>query len=242
MMPGGGLGIFDGCTSQFGFQFPGARYGGVSVRSECSALPIKLQTGCQWRFDWFMNADNPNLSFTQVQCPAELVARSGCRRTDDNSFPPFQMPTNTTWQPPESTETAGPNEQCDSITWDAQKKCPSNYYCRYVTDYYWQCTQGTNPTVSSSLPSLPSLSSPRPSPTLSTSFRALTTLPPTSSPSSSTLSIPTSVATTSGLVRGTVPVWAQCNADAWPTPSGCAIGAACVSLNPFYWQCQPTGI
>ncbi|OLN81147.1 putative endoglucanase type K [Colletotrichum chlorophyti] len=61
MMPGGGLGIFDGCTSQFGFQFPGARYGGVSSRSECSALPAKLQAGCQWRFDWFKNADNPNL-------------------------------------------------------------------------------------------------------------------------------------------------------------------------------------
>ncbi|OHW99409.1 cellulase-like protein [Colletotrichum incanum] len=122
MMPGGGLGIFDGCTSEFGFQFPGTRYGGVSSRSECSALPSKLQGGCYWRFDWFMNADNPNLSFTQVQCPAELVARSGCRRSDDASFPAFQMPTNTKWDPPQSTEAAGPNEQCDSITWDAQKK------------------------------------------------------------------------------------------------------------------------
>ncbi|KZL63420.1 endoglucanase type K, partial [Colletotrichum tofieldiae] len=134
MMPGGGLGIFDGCTSEFGFQFPGTRYGGVSSRSECSALPAKLQGGCQWRFDWFMNADNPNLSFTQVQCPADLVARSGCRRSDDASFPAFQTPTNTKWDPPQSTEAAGPNEQCDSITWDAQKKCPSGYYCKYVTD------------------------------------------------------------------------------------------------------------
>ncbi|GKT50886.1 putative endonuclease LCL3 [Colletotrichum spaethianum] len=122
MIPGGGLGIFDGCTSEFGFQFPGARYGGVSSRSECSALPAKLQSGCQWRFDWFMNADNPDLSFTQVQCPAELVTRSGCRRSDDASFPAFQMPTNTKWEPPQSTEVAGPNEQCDSTTWDAQKK------------------------------------------------------------------------------------------------------------------------
>ncbi|GKT97762.1 endoglucanase type K [Colletotrichum tofieldiae] len=107
MMPGGGLGIFDGCTSEFGFQFPGTRYGGVSSRSECSALPAKLQGGCQWRFDWFMNADNPNLSFTQVQCPADLVARSGCRRSDDASFPAFQTPTNTKWDPPQSTEAAG---------------------------------------------------------------------------------------------------------------------------------------
>ncbi|TIC91564.1 Endoglucanase-5 [Colletotrichum higginsianum] len=122
MMPGGGLGIFDGCTSEFGFQFPGARYGGVSSRSECSFLPAKLQNGCQWRFDWFMNADNPSLSFTQVQCPSELVARSGCRRSDDASFPAFQMPTNTKWEPPQPTETAGPHEQCDSTAWDVQKK------------------------------------------------------------------------------------------------------------------------
>lgn len=122
MMPGGGLGIFDGCTSEFGFQFPGARYGGVSSRSECSSLPAKLQNGCQWRFDWFMNADNPSLSFTQVQCPSELVARSGCRRSDDASFPAFQMPTNTKWEPPQPTETAGPHEQCDSTAWDVQKK------------------------------------------------------------------------------------------------------------------------
>ncbi|KAJ0166483.1 putative endoglucanase type K [Colletotrichum tanaceti] len=114
MMPGGGLGIFDGCTNEFGFQFPGARYGGVSSRSECSSLPAKLQSGCQWRFDWFMNADNPSLSFTQVQCPSELVARSGCRRSDDASFPAFQMPTNTKWEPPQPTETAGPYDQHQS--------------------------------------------------------------------------------------------------------------------------------
>lgn len=69
-----------------------------------------------------MNADNPNLSFTQVQCPTELVARSGCRRSDDASFPTFEMPTNTHWEQPQPTETAGANEQCDSITWDVQKK------------------------------------------------------------------------------------------------------------------------
>ncbi|KAK1983135.1 RlpA-like double-psi beta-barrel-protein domain-containing protein-containing protein [Colletotrichum cereale] len=73
MIPSGGFGIFDGCTNEFG----------VLSRSECSVLPAKLRGGCQWRFDWFMNADGPNLSFTQVQCPAEIVARSGYRRSDD---------------------------------------------------------------------------------------------------------------------------------------------------------------
>ncbi|KZL80527.1 endoglucanase type k, partial [Colletotrichum incanum] len=238
MMPGGGLGIFDGCTSEFGFQFPGTRYGGVSSRSECSALPSKLQGGCYWRFDWFMNADNPNLSFTQVQCPAELVARSGCRRSDDASFPAFQMPTNTKWDPPQSTEAAGPNEQCDSITWDAQKKCPSGYYCKYVTDYYWQCVQGTNPTASVSS------SSSRTSSTTSASTSSRTSTMSIPQPTSTAISTSTTLiasTTTPFPVGGTVPVWAQCNAISWPTASACAAGAVCVSLNPFYWQCQPTG-
>jgi hypothetical protein len=124
-IPGGGLGIFDGCTTEFGFTFPGARYGGVSNRSECAALPASLQAGCNWRFDWFKNADNPDHSFVQVQCPAELVAKSGCRRSDDSSFPAFVMPSVTTWQPPVPTASAGANDQCDSITWDVQKSVSS---------------------------------------------------------------------------------------------------------------------
>ncbi|KAK2055116.1 glycoside hydrolase [Colletotrichum caudatum] len=64
---GGGLGIFDCCTNEFVFQFLGTRCGGVSSRSECPALPAKLQGGCQWRrLDWFMTADNRSLSFSQA--------------------------------------------------------------------------------------------------------------------------------------------------------------------------------
>ncbi|KAK8048775.1 putative endoglucanase type K [Apiospora phragmitis] len=89
MMPGGGVGLFDGCTRQYGQALPGQQYGGISSRSECASFPSQLRAGCEWRFDWFQNADNPNFNFEQVQCPSELVARSNCHRNDDSSFPAF---------------------------------------------------------------------------------------------------------------------------------------------------------
>ncbi|KAI9162925.1 putative endoglucanase type K-like protein [Paramyrothecium foliicola] len=86
LMPGGGVGLFDGCTPQYG-SIPGAQYGGVSSRAECEQMPQSLKAGCQWRFDWFQNADNPNFQFEQVQCPSQITAISGCKRSDDGSFP-----------------------------------------------------------------------------------------------------------------------------------------------------------
>jgi hypothetical protein len=84
-MPGGGFGIFNGCTAQWGTPSTGwgAQYGGVSSRSQCDAFPAHLQPGCYWRFDWFENADNPSVSFKQVACPAALTAKSGCVRAND---------------------------------------------------------------------------------------------------------------------------------------------------------------
>ncbi|KAI2631277.1 glycoside hydrolase family 45 protein [Xylaria nigripes] len=89
LMPGGGEGLFDGCTPEFGQALPGAQYGGVSSREECdsAAMPESLRAGCYWRFDWFMNADNPNVNYNQVACPAEILAISNCKRNDDASFP-----------------------------------------------------------------------------------------------------------------------------------------------------------
>ncbi|KAI1174793.1 endoglucanase from Humicola Insolens At 1.7a resolution [Nemania sp. FL0916] len=89
LMPGGGVGLFDGCKSEFGQSLPGQQYGGVSSRSDCDAsnMPASLRAGCYWRFDWFENADNPNVNFKQVACPAALTAVSGCKRSDDGSFP-----------------------------------------------------------------------------------------------------------------------------------------------------------
>lgn len=50
-MPGGGVGIFNGCAAQWGAPNDGwgARYGGVSSVSDCASLPSALQAGCKWR-------------------------------------------------------------------------------------------------------------------------------------------------------------------------------------------------
>ncbi|WP_244224527.1 hypothetical protein [Corallococcus sicarius] len=85
MIPGGGVGIFNGCQSQWRAPSDGwgARYGGVSSQSQCSQLPTQLQAGCNWRFGWFKNADNPTVTYRRVKCPAEIIARSVCKRKDE---------------------------------------------------------------------------------------------------------------------------------------------------------------
>jgi hypothetical protein len=82
-IPGGGFGIFDGCTKQF----PGTpvanwgmRYGGVSNGTACDGLPAPLVAGCKVRFDWGLGMDNPNVIFRRVTCPAVLYNRTGCKR------------------------------------------------------------------------------------------------------------------------------------------------------------------
>ncbi|KAI8387371.1 endo-beta-D-1,4-glucanase [Blakeslea trispora] len=81
-LPGGGVGVFNGCQSQWGTPSDGwgQRYGGVGSVSECSTLPSALQAGCKFRFNWFKNADNPTMTFKEVTCPAELTSRTGCSR------------------------------------------------------------------------------------------------------------------------------------------------------------------
>ncbi|CAF3742553.1 unnamed protein product [Rotaria sp. Silwood1] len=82
-MPGGGVGIFDGCSSQFpdvSKPLWGQQYGGISQRSQCNNLPAVLRSGCFWRFDWFQNADNPKMNFKEVSCPAALTANTQCVR------------------------------------------------------------------------------------------------------------------------------------------------------------------
>jgi len=85
-IPGGGFGIYDGCENQYPSVAAaswGAQYGGVSSRDDCAALPAALQAGCYWRFDWFLGADNPTVSFQQIECPAAITAKSGCVRAND---------------------------------------------------------------------------------------------------------------------------------------------------------------
>ena len=131
-IPGGGVGIFDGCSTQFG-GLGGARYGGITDRAGCANMPAKLQGGCQWRFDWFMNSDNPEFSFKQIQCPSALTNVTGCKRSDDSSFPAFTMPSVTTWSTPTPTATADAWAQCDAVTWDVPKKVGSWLYPSYLS-------------------------------------------------------------------------------------------------------------
>ena len=81
-MPGGGLGIFDGCSTQFNTNAAswGERYGGLRSVDGCANLPASLQKGCEWRFGWFENADNPSMEFEEVECPVELTEKTGCVR------------------------------------------------------------------------------------------------------------------------------------------------------------------
>ncbi|TGO81021.1 hypothetical protein BPOR_1419g00010 [Botrytis porri] len=88
-IPGGGVGIFNGCTTEFGAPPSGwgAQYGGVSAASACATFPAALQPGCNFRFNWFKGANNPAVNFKQVACPAALTKNTGCKRADDSSMP-----------------------------------------------------------------------------------------------------------------------------------------------------------
>ncbi|KAK0644122.1 RlpA-like double-psi beta-barrel-protein domain-containing protein-containing protein [Cercophora newfieldiana] len=147
-IPGGGVGLFDGCRPQFG-GLPGAQYGGISSQSQCSSFPSALKSGCDWRFEWFNNADNPSFTFEQVQCPAELVAKSGCKRSDDGNFPAFTPPSGGGNPTNPSAPTTGPSnpggctvkqwDQCGGSTYSGCKTCVAGTTCKVVNEYYSQC-------------------------------------------------------------------------------------------------------
>jgi hypothetical protein len=81
-IPGGGQGVFLGCSSQYKNYFGGQRYGGISKQSECYKLPKSQLSGCLWRFGWFRNADNPQVIFKKVVCPSILLNITKCRRIE----------------------------------------------------------------------------------------------------------------------------------------------------------------
>ncbi len=100
LIPGGGVGDFDACTSQWGTADIGERYGGFlttcqrelgysaqlaeyksCVAAKCEAVfgsrfP-ELYDGCRWFVDWFEVADNPAFVYEATPCPSELTAASG---------------------------------------------------------------------------------------------------------------------------------------------------------------------
>lgn len=84
-IPGGGVGIFNACTDQWGAPSSGwgAQYGGLSSDT-CSELPKELEPGCSFRFgDWFEGADNPSVDWKKVTCPKALTDVTGCVRSGE---------------------------------------------------------------------------------------------------------------------------------------------------------------
>lgn len=93
LIPGGGLGDFNGCSAQWGIseseQETGTRFGGFRSSCGADANCIRgmcenafgdspdLMAGCEWYIEWFQMADNPNLKYQQIECPQEIRERSG---------------------------------------------------------------------------------------------------------------------------------------------------------------------
>ena len=91
LVPGGGVGVLDACTKQLGGVDLGAQFGGLlrtcnddatCFRNRCQtafAGKPDLLAGCDWFAGWFSVADNPNISFKQIACPAAITQKSGLR-------------------------------------------------------------------------------------------------------------------------------------------------------------------
>ena len=106
LIPGGGVGLFDACTYQWGVDTSelGEVYGGFlaackkdanyqgshdsykqCVRSRCTGVfdepaHADLRDACVWFVDWFEAADNPSLKYREVPCPQAIVDVSGVDR------------------------------------------------------------------------------------------------------------------------------------------------------------------
>lgn len=93
LIPGGGVGAFNGCSKQWGVDNSqlGAQYGGFALscnydkectRKKCESVfgasnMEPLKKGCLFYVDWLETADNPRVRYKQVTCPAALSAKSG---------------------------------------------------------------------------------------------------------------------------------------------------------------------
>lgn len=119
MIPGGGVGLFNGCSRQWGNHDLGATYGGFlskcqnehgavcannGGRERCVGVEFpdaqheevkkcvrkmcgdvfegreELLLACHWYSQWYEAADNPNFDYRPIDCPEQLVARSGTSR------------------------------------------------------------------------------------------------------------------------------------------------------------------
>ena len=95
MIPGGGFGIFDGCSAKMGWGSQGSQYGGLldqceqetnyyaanyqkCLRTKCEksfSMDPEALEGCLFLADWMNAAGNPLLNYKEVECPQELIDR-----------------------------------------------------------------------------------------------------------------------------------------------------------------------
>jgi hypothetical protein len=99
LIPGGGVGAFDAFSTQINVSKNdlGAQYGGLlstcadhntaslaanqsCLKSKCSQVFGKsglewLKAGCDFYADWFMAANNPNMTYKSITCPQVLTTR-----------------------------------------------------------------------------------------------------------------------------------------------------------------------
>ena len=95
MIPGGGFGIFDGCSAKMGWGSQGSQYGGLldecekesnykadkyksCLQNKCAASfssDPEAKEGCLFLANWLNAAGNPLLTYKEVECPQELINR-----------------------------------------------------------------------------------------------------------------------------------------------------------------------
>ncbi|KAL9614048.1 MAG: hypothetical protein Q9167_001463 [Letrouitia subvulpina] len=106
-MPGGGFGMFDACTKEWNAtpEVWGDQYGGMHS-NQCSKIPEPVQPGCNFRWDWMQGADNPDVDYETVDCPAEIVAKTGCSVTGSKASTPVVL---------SSTQDSAPSDTSSAI-------------------------------------------------------------------------------------------------------------------------------
>ncbi len=100
LVPGGGVGLLDACSKQWGTKDLGEQYGGfflacqksndfdyakskACAKAKCDSVfanKPELRAGCEWFTDWFGAPDNPALTYKEVTCPDAITQNSGLTR------------------------------------------------------------------------------------------------------------------------------------------------------------------
>jgi len=100
LVPGGGVGLLDACSKQWGTKDLGEQYGGfflkcqkdnsfdyakskACAKAKCESVfasKPELRAGCEWFTDWFGAPDNPAVLYKEVTCPDAITKNSGLKR------------------------------------------------------------------------------------------------------------------------------------------------------------------